>query len=115
MSDLAGFSRAAHAAVDWVADYLERVERYPVFPRVRPGEIRAQLPARAPEQPEAFDAILGDLDRIVVPGLTHWQSPMFFGYFPANASWPATIGDLISSGLGVQGMLWDTIPAVTEI
>ena len=115
MSVLTEFRRAAHAAVDWVADYLEHVEQYPVFPRVQPGEIRGQLPVHAPEAPESFDAILADLDRIVVPGLTHWQSPMFFGYFPANASWPATIGDLISSGLGVQGMMWATSPAVTEI
>ena len=91
--------------MDWVADYLERVEQHPVFPSVRPGEIRARLPAHAPEGPESFDAILADLDRVVLPGITHWQSPMFFGYFPANASWPATIGDLISSGLGVQGMM----------
>ena len=115
MSDLAEFRRAAHAAVDWVAEYLEHIEQYPVFPRVQPGEIRQQLPAHAPEHAESFDAILADLDRIVVPGLTHWQSPMFFGYFPANASWPATLGDLISSGLGVQGMMWATSPAVTEV
>ena len=115
MNDLAEFRRAAHAAVDWVADYLERVEQYPVFPPVQPGEILARLPAHAPEGPESFDAILADLDRVVLPGITHWQSPMFFGYFPANASWPATIGDLISSGLGVQGMMWATSPAVTEV
>ena len=115
MIDVTEFRRAAHAAVDWVADYMQRVEQYPVFPRVQPGEIRGKLPVHAPEQPEPFDAILKDLDRIVVPGLTHWQSPMFFGYFPANASGPAIIGDLISAGLGVQGMMWATSPAVTEI
>jgi aromatic-L-amino-acid decarboxylase len=115
MNDLTEFRRAAHAAVDWVADYLQHIERHPVFPAVHPGEIRQKLPAHAPEQPEAFDAILRDLDRVVLPGITHWQSPMFFGYFPANGSGPAIIGDLISSGLGVQGMMWATSPAVTEV
>ena len=115
MNDLAQFRRAAHAAVDWVADYLEGIERYPVFPSVKPGEIRARLPAHPPEAAEPLDAILADLDRRVLPGITHWQSPMFFGYFPANASGPAIIGDLISSGLGVQGMMWVTSPAATEV
>jgi len=115
MNDLAQFRRAAHAAVDWVADYLEGIERHPVFPSVKPGEIRARLPAHPPEAAEPFDAILADLDRRVLPGITHWQSPMFFGYFPANASGPAIIGDLISSGLGVQGMMWVTSPAATEV
>ena len=115
MNDLAQFRRAAHAAVDWVADYLEGIERHPVFPSVKPGEIRARLPAHPPEAAEPFDAILADLDRRVLPGITHWQSPTFFGYFPANASGPAIIGDLISSGLGVQGMMWVTSPAATEV
>lgn len=115
MNDLATFRRAAHAAVDWVADYLAGIERHPVFPRVQPGEIRARLPNQAPETAESWDAILADLDRVVLPGITHWQSPMFFGYFPANASGPAILGDLISSGLGVQGMMWATSPAATEL
>jgi len=115
MSDLAAFRRAAHAAVDWVGDYLAGIERHPVFPRVRPGEIRARLPAHPPETAESWDTILGDLDRVVLPGITHWQSPMFFGYFPANASGPAILGDLISSGLGVQAMMWATSPAATEL
>jgi aromatic-L-amino-acid decarboxylase len=115
MSDPAAFRRAAHAAVDWVADYLQEVERLPVFPQVRPGEVRSHLPSHPPESPESFDAILADLDRVILPGITHWQSPMFFGYFPANASGPAIVGDLISSGLGVQGMMWATSPAATEV
>jgi aromatic-L-amino-acid decarboxylase len=115
MNDPADFRRAAHAAVDWVADYLQNIERFPVFPGVKPGAIRSSLPVHPPESPEAFDAILADLDRVVLPGITHWQSPMFFGYFPGNASGPAMVGDLISSGLGVQGMLWATSPAATEI
>jgi aromatic-L-amino-acid/L-tryptophan decarboxylase len=109
------FRRQGHALVDWIADYHSRVETFPVLSQVKPGEIRAQLPSAAPEQGEAFDQILSDIDRVVVPGITHWQSPNFFAYFPANASGPAILGDLLSSGLGVQGMLWSTSPACTEL
>ena len=109
------FRRQGHAVVDWIADYHSRIESFPVLSRVQPGEVRAQLPAHAPEQGEAFDAILADIDRVVLPGITHWQSPNFYAYFPANASGPAILGDLISAGLGVQGMLWSTSPACTEV
>lgn len=109
------FRRAGHEAIDWVADYLERVESFPVLSTVEPGAVRALLPPHPPEAGEPWDEILADLDRIVLPGITHWQSPNFFGYFPANASGPAVIGDLVSSGLGVQGMLWATSPACTEV
>ncbi|MEY2403893.1 MAG: aromatic-L-amino-acid/L-tryptophan decarboxylase, partial [Acidimicrobiaceae bacterium] len=109
------FRRAAHEAVDWVADYLERVESFPVLSTAEPGAVRALLPAHPPDTGESWDEILADLDRIVLPGITHWQSPNYFGYFPANASGPAVIGDLVSSGLGVQGMLWATSPACTEV
>src|SRR6202165_1582135 len=109
------FRRRGHAVVDWIADYHSRIESFPVLSQVQPGEIRSMLPAKAPEQGEAFDKILSDIDRIVLPGITHWQSPNFFAYFPANASGPAILGDLLSSGLGVQGMLWSTSPACTEL
>ena len=109
------FRRAGHDAVDWVADYLERVESLAVRPSVAPGEVRSMLPPHPPESPQPWSAILADLDRIVLPGVTHWQSPNFFGYFPANASGPSILGDLVSSGLGVQGMLWATSPACTEL
>jgi len=109
------FRRAAHEAVDWVADYLERVESLPVLSTVEPGAVRALLPAHPPENGEPWAAIFADLDRVVLPGVTHWQSPNFFGYFPANSSGASIVGDLISSGLGVQGMLWSTSPACTEI
>jgi aromatic-L-amino-acid decarboxylase len=109
------FRRAGHEAVDWVADYLERVESFPVLSTVEPGAIRAMLPEHAPEAGESWDDILADLDRIVLPGITHWQSPNFFAYFPGNSSGPSVIGDLVSSGLGVQGMLWTTSPACTEV
>jgi aromatic-L-amino-acid/L-tryptophan decarboxylase len=109
------FRRYGRQVVDWIAGYWERLESLPVQSRVVPGEIRKLLPARPPEHPEPFEALLGDMDRVVLPGLTHWQHPRFFGYFPANASGPAVLGDLLSSGLGVQGMLWATSPACTEL
>ncbi|HLB90885.1 MAG TPA: pyridoxal-dependent decarboxylase [Terriglobales bacterium] len=109
------FRRQGHAVVDWIADYHSRVESFPVLSRVQPGEIRSKLPANAPEQGEAFEQILADMERVVLPGITHWQSPNFYAYFPANASGPAILGDLLSAGLGVQGMLWSTSPACTEV
>jgi aromatic-L-amino-acid decarboxylase len=109
------FRRRGYEAVDWVARYMEEVESYPVLSQVEPGSIRAGLPPDAPEQPEPFDAILADLDRIVMPGITHWQSPNFFAYFPGNASGPSVLGELVAAGLGVQGMLWATSPACTEV
>jgi aromatic-L-amino-acid decarboxylase len=109
------FRRQGHAVVDWIADYHSRVESFPVLSRVQPGEIRSKLPANAPEHGEAFEQILADMERVVLPGITHWQSPNFYAYFPANASGPAILGDLLSAGLGVQGMLWSTSPACTEV
>ncbi len=109
------FRRHAHALVDWIADYMAKVESYPIQSGVRPGEVRAKLPEAAPERPEPFEAILRDLDEIILPGITHWQSPGWFAYWPANASPPAILGELTSAGLGVQGMLWSTSPACTEL
>src|SRR5258708_38953259 len=109
------FRRCGHAIVDWIADYQSRVESFPVLSRVKPGEIRGSLPANAPAQGEPFEALLKDVEKVVLPGITHWQSPNFFAYFPCNASGPGILGDLLSSGLGVQGMLWSTSPACTEL
>lgn len=109
------FRQAGYAAVDWVARYLERLEEFPVLSRARPGEVRSRLPDAPPVEGEPFDHVLRDLDEVILPGITHWQSPSFFAYFPGNASGPAMLGDLISSGLGVQGMLWATSPACTEL
>src|ERR1035437_9791773 len=109
------FRRQGHAVVDWIADYHSRIETFPVLSRVEPGEIRSKLPPNAPQRGEAFEQILGDLEPVILPGITHWQSPNFYAYFPANASGPAILGDLVSSGLGVQGMLWSTSPACTEL
>jgi len=109
------FRRYGHAVVDWVADYQSRVESLPVQSRVKPGEIRAMLPADPPTRGEAFESILGDMSRVILPGITNWQSPNWFAYFPCNASGPGILGDLMASGLGVQGMLWSTSPACTEL
>jgi aromatic-L-amino-acid decarboxylase len=109
------FRARGREVIDWIADYLEHVEELPVMSQVHPGDIRAKLPPHPPSQGEPFDSVLGDLDTIVLPGITHWQSPNFFGYFPANSSGPAILGDLVSSGLAVQGMLWATSPAATEL
>jgi len=109
------FRRYGHAVVDWIADYQSRVESFPVLSQVKPGEIRASLPSTPPAKGESFDALLKDVERLILPGVTHWQSPNFFAYFPCNASGPGILGDLVSSGLGVQGMLWSTSPACTEL
>lgn len=109
------FRRYGRAVVDWIADYYENIESYPVLSQSKPGEIRAGLPPHPPLQGEPFEAILGDIQRLILPGITHWQSPNFFAYFPANASGPAILGELLSAGLGVQGMLWLTSPACTEL
>src|SRR5258708_7179754 len=109
------FRRHGHAVVDWIADYQARVESFPVLSQVKPGQVRASLPTNPPAQGEAFDALLQDVEKLILPGVTHWQSPNFFAYFPCNASGPGILGDLLSSGLGVQGMLWSTSPACTEL
>ena len=109
------FRRAGHEMIDWIADYWERVQDLPVLSPVEPGAIRASLPAAPPTEPEAWADIMSDVDELIMPGITHWQSPNFFAYFPANASPPSVLGELLSAGLGVQGMLWATSPACTEL
>jgi aromatic-L-amino-acid/L-tryptophan decarboxylase len=109
------FRAHGYAVIDWIADYQARVASLPVLSQVKPGEVRAGLPAHPPESGESFDRILADIDPHILPGITHWQSPNFYAYFPANASGPGILGDLLSSGLGIQGMLWATSPACTEL
>src|SRR5262245_2221641 len=109
------FRSAGHRLIDWIADYRTRVDQFPVMARTEPGAIKAQLPASPPDAPEPLDAILADLDRIVVPGLTHWQHPEFFGYFPCNGSLASGLGDYVSTGLGVLGLAWQSSPALTEV
>src|SRR3954467_3853107 len=109
------FREHGHEVVDWIADYWSRIGSFPVRSQVSPGDVRAALPPIPPEQGEPFSAVLADLDRVVLPGITHWQHPGFFGYFPAHTSGPSVLGDLVSAGLGVQGMSWVTSPAATEL
>jgi len=109
------FRRYGRQMVDWIADYYENIESMPVLSRSKPGQIRASLPAHPPTDGEAFESILKDVSDLILPGVTHWQSPNFFAYFPANTSGPAILGELLSAGLGVQGMLWATSPACTEL
>src|SRR5436305_1461521 len=109
------FRRHGHAVVDWIADYQSRVESFPVLSQARPAEIRGSLPTSPPAEGEPFDTLLKDVEKLILPGVTHWQSPNFFAYFPCNASGPGILGDLLSAGLGVQGMLWSTSPACTEL
>jgi aromatic-L-amino-acid decarboxylase len=101
--------------IDWIADYLEHVGEMPVTSAVQPGEIRSRLPEHPPEAVEPFRSVVDDLDQIVVPGLTHWQHPSFFAYFPANSGYASILAELVSAGLGVQGMSWVTSPACTEV
>ena len=109
------FRQAGYQLVDWIAGYLDTIEERPVTPDIRPGDIMRQLPEHAPTEVEPFAAVLADVDRIVVPGLVHWQHPSFFAYFPANSSYAAILGELLSAGLGVNGMSWVTSPACTEL
>ena len=109
------FRQYGRTVVDWIADYYENIESLPVLSQVQPGQIRASLSTQPPQQGEPIERMLQDVNQLILPGVTHWQSPNFFAYFPANASGPAILGDLLSSGLGVQGMLWATSPACTEL
>jgi aromatic-L-amino-acid decarboxylase len=109
------FRRLGHAMVDWIADYREGLEARPVMSRARPGEIRSKLPARPPERGGGAGAMLELLERDVMPGITHWNHPAFFAYFPSNTSYASVLADLACAGLGVQGMSWQTSPAATEV
>ncbi len=109
------FRQHGYAVVDWIADYYQKIESFPVLSRVQPGTIRASLPAEAPLKGGTFDTILSDVDKLILPGITHWQSPNFFAFFPSNTSGPAILGEMLSAGLGIQGMLWATSPACTEL
>ena len=113
--DPAAFRRAGHQLVDWIAAYLEDIERYPVLSRARPGEIRDALPPTAPDTGESMDAILADVERLIVPGLTHWNHPGFFAYFAISGSGPGVLAEFLTAAFNAQGMLWRTSPAVTEL
>jgi len=111
----AEFRKTGYDVIDWIADYYENVDSYPVLSQVQPGAIKSRLPDAPPDSGESMETIIHDLNQLILPGITHWQSPNFFGYFPCNTSGPAILADLISSGLGINGMLWSTSPACTEL
>ena len=109
------FRKAGHALIDWIADYRENIESRKVIAQSAPGEIKAKLPPAPPKEGEAFEQIAADIDRVVMPGITNWQHPRFFGYFPSNGLYASVLGDLLSSGLGVIGLAWQSSPALTEV
>ena len=113
--DIAEYRRHAHRLVDWMADYLETVESRPVRSGVEPGEIEARLAAAPPEEGEPFERIFADFERDLLPGVTHWQHPSFYAYFPANSSPPSVLAEMLTATLGVNCMLWQTSPAGTEL
>lgn len=109
------FRRLGHQVVDWIAEYRSTIEQRRVQPQVEPGWVRARLPEKLPEHGEPFEALLADVEKVILPATTQWQHPAFYGYFPCNASLASLLGDLLSGALGVQGMLWSTSPACTEL
>ena len=109
------FRQYGKQLIDWIADYLDHPERYPVLSRVKPGEVKGQLPAQPPESPETFDDILRDFNDVIVPGITHWNHPAFMAYFGTTGSLPGILGELLTAGLNANGMLWRTSPSATEL
>jgi aromatic-L-amino-acid decarboxylase len=113
--DPEAFRREAHRIADWIADYFAAPERFPVLSRAKPGDVRRALPAAAPERGEPFESIFEDFERIVLPGITHWNHPGFFAYFAISGSAPGVLGEFLAAALNVQAMLWRTSPAATEL
>ncbi len=111
----AEFRARAHQLADWMADYFEQIAGYPVKPPVKPGDIKAQLPAGPPAGGESFDAMMADFERIILPGMTHWQHPQFFAYFPASRSAPSVLAEMLTAAMGAQCMIWQTSPAAEEL
>jgi len=109
------FIKRAHELVDWIGNYLEKIERYPVKSQVKPGEIYSSLPEKPPQEGENFRDIFSDFNEIIMPGITHWQSPNFFAYFPANSSAPSVLAEMLTAALGTQCMIWETSPAAAEL
>jgi aromatic-L-amino-acid/L-tryptophan decarboxylase len=115
MIEIEEFRISAHQFVDWIANYFSNVEKYPVRSQVDYGKIKNSLPLEAPFEPESIEIIFKDFENIILPGITHWQSPNYFAYFPANSSLPSVLAEFLTAALGVQGMKWITSPAATEL
>ncbi len=111
----AEFRPAAHAVADWIVDYLEGVDDYPVLARVAPGEIRDRLPPRIPREGEPFEAIFRDFEEVVLPGVTHWNHPSFFAYFAITGSAPGILGEMLAAALNLNAMVWRSSPVGTEL
>lgn len=109
------FRQEAHKIVDWIADYYHAIEQFPVKAACKPGSVYAAIPSQAPTEPETMETIFRDFEQIILPGMTHWQSPSFFAYFPANSSFPSLLAEMLISALGAQCMKWETSPAATEL
>ena len=109
------FREFGHRLIDWIADYRATLADRPVMARTQPGEVKGQFPVSPPEAPEGFEGIFRDLEEIILPGLSLWQHPSFFGYFPSNCSLASVLGDYLSTGLGVLGLSWQSSPALTEL
>jgi aromatic-L-amino-acid decarboxylase len=115
MDSIEKFKKEAHKFVDWIADYYATIEHYPVMANSKPGNVFSQIPDYPPDEPEEMNRIFEDFERIILPGITHWQSPGFFAYFPSNSSYPSMLAEMLSSALAVQCMKWETSPAATEL
>ncbi|MEQ9425553.1 MAG: aminotransferase class V-fold PLP-dependent enzyme [Cyclobacteriaceae bacterium] len=115
MNDPIEFRKAAHELIDWIADYHENIDRYPVKSQVKPDEIKSKLPESAPADPVGFDNIMKDFEEIILPGITHWQNPRFHAYFPGNSSYPSLLGEMLTSAIAAQCMIWETSPAAAEL
>ncbi len=115
MTDISTFKKQASDVIEWISDYYQNIETYPVKSFVSPREIFNQLPANPPEQGESFYTLMEDFKKIIIPGMTHWQHPHFFAYFPANTSFPSILGEMITAALGAQCMKWETSPAAAEL
>lgn len=109
------FQKHSHELVDWMFSYLKEIEKYPIKPDIKPGEIYNALPEKPPMNGEAFDKIFKDFNEIIIPGITHWQSPNFHAFFPANNSYPSILAEMLISTIGAQCMMWDTSPSATEL
>jgi len=109
------FLKHGHAFVDWIGQYMDHIEDFPVMAQVAPGQIAGQLPQAPPGEPEEMETIFNDFKEIILPGMTHWQHPSFFAYFPANSSAPSMLAEFLTAALGAQCMVWQTSPAATEL